>query len=108
MFANDTNLFYAVRDIKKLFETVNNELKKIYQWFISNKLSINVTNIKYYFFTNQAKETIFPWLSQNYTYIITRFNDSSTVTKESKTKLANYLFKCILKRNKNKRKKSMY
>ena len=43
MFANDTNSFYAESDIKKLFQTVNNELQNIFQWFISNKLSINRT-----------------------------------------------------------------
>ena len=31
MFADDTNLFYAERDTKKLFQTVNNELQKISQ-----------------------------------------------------------------------------
>ena len=43
MFANDTNSFYAESDIKNLFQTVNNELQNIFQWFISNKLSINRT-----------------------------------------------------------------
>ena len=63
MFADDTNLFYAERDMKKLFETVNNELQKISQWFILNKLSINVTKIIIIiFFINRAKETIFSWI----------------------------------------------
>ena len=31
MFADDANLFYADRDVKKLFQTINNELQKIYQ-----------------------------------------------------------------------------
>ena len=48
IFADDTNLFYAERDIKKLFETVT-------QWFISNKLSINMTKTKYSFFS-QTKQ----------------------------------------------------
>ena len=67
MFADDTNLLCAERDIKKLFQTVNNKFQKISPWFISNKLYINVTRTKYFFFINQAKETIFPWLSHNYT-----------------------------------------
>ena len=46
MFADDTNLFYAERDIKKLVKTVNKESQKISQWFISSKLSINVTKTK--------------------------------------------------------------
>ena len=55
MFADDANLFYAERDIKKLFQTINNELQKIYQWFISNKLSINTTKTKYSFFHKPSK-----------------------------------------------------
>ena len=55
MFVDDTNLFYAGRDIEKLFETVNNELQKISQWFISNKSSLNVTKNKYYFFHKPNK-----------------------------------------------------
>ena len=43
MFADDTNLFYAEENINTLFDTVNIELQKIGQWFISNKLSLNVT-----------------------------------------------------------------
>ena len=60
MFADDTNLFYAERDIKKLFQTVNNELQKISQWFISNKLSINVTKTKYSFFHKPSKRDNIP------------------------------------------------
>ena len=48
---DDANLFYAERDIKKLFKRVNNELLKISQWFISNKVSLNVTKTKYSFFS---------------------------------------------------------
>ena len=65
MFADDTNLFYAERDMKKLFKMVNNELQKISRWFILNKLSINVTKIIIIIiiiFINRAKETIFSWI----------------------------------------------
>ena len=55
MFADDTNLFYAEKNIKTLFETVNNELQKISQWFISNKLSLNVKKTKYSFFHKPSK-----------------------------------------------------
>ena len=47
MFADDTNLFYAEENIKTLFDIVNIELQKISQWFISNKLFLNVTKTKY-------------------------------------------------------------
>ena len=60
MFADGTNLFYAERDIKKLFQTVNNELQKTSQWFISNKLPINVTKTKYSFFHKPSKRDDIP------------------------------------------------
>ena len=41
MFADDTNLCYSGKDIKSLFNTVNNELTNISHWFNSNKLSLN-------------------------------------------------------------------
>ena len=68
MFANDTNSFYAESDIKKLFQTVNNELQKIFQWFISNKLSINMTKTKYSFFYKPSKRDDIP-LAQAKLYI---------------------------------------
>ena len=46
MFADDTT-FYAEENIKTLFDTVNIELQKISQWFISNKLSLNVRKTIY-------------------------------------------------------------
>ena len=60
MFADDTNLFYAEKNIKTLFETVNNELQKISQWFISNKLSLNVKKTKYSFFPKPSKKDNIP------------------------------------------------
>ena len=51
MVVDDTNLFYAEKNIKALFDTVNFELQEIGQWFIPNKLSLNVTKTKYCFFS---------------------------------------------------------
>ena len=65
MYANDTNLFLRHKDISDLFETANLQLERINQWFISNKLSLNVTKKKYSFFTNRAKGTIFRSFDQN-------------------------------------------
>ena len=42
MFADDTNLFFTHKDIRYLFQIVNQELENINQWFISNKLSLNI------------------------------------------------------------------
>ena len=56
MFADDTNLFYADRNIEKLFEIVNAELKNITEWFRANKLSLNVKKTKYLLFHSQTKK----------------------------------------------------
>ena len=42
MFVDDTNLFYSNKDVNTAFLKVNDELQKINEWFISNKLSLNV------------------------------------------------------------------
>ena len=60
MLADETNLFYGEWDIKKLFERANNELQKMCQRFISNKLSTNVTKTKYCFFHKPSKREDIP------------------------------------------------
>ena len=55
MYADDTNLFLTHKDISYLFETVNLQLERINQWFISNKLSLNVSKTKYSFFHKPSK-----------------------------------------------------
>ena len=54
MLNDDTNLFYA-EEIIILLDTVNIELQKSSQWFISNKLSLNVIK-NYSFFHKLSKK----------------------------------------------------
>ena len=42
MFADDTNLFCQHKNTIKLFYTVNEELVSINDWFMANKLSLNI------------------------------------------------------------------
>ena len=56
MFADDTSLFYSHKDINPLFLKVNKELHKINQWFICNKLSLNIRKTKYSFFHKRSKQ----------------------------------------------------
>ena len=59
MFADDTNLFYSKKDINTAFLKVNDELQKINECFIYNKLSLNVkkkANTR--FSTNLTKKAI--------------------------------------------------
>ena len=50
LFADDANLFCSDDDIMTLFETANHELNQINDWFLANKLSVNVEKTKYMFF----------------------------------------------------------
>ena len=38
MFADETNLFFTLKNIRYLFQIVKEELENISQWFISNEL----------------------------------------------------------------------
>ena len=44
LFADDTNLLYAGKDLKSLETVVNTELKNVCDWLNANKLSINAKN----------------------------------------------------------------
>ena len=59
MFASDTNLFISDSNIKNLFETMNEELRKVENWFKANKLSLNISKTKYSLFHSTRKEKIY-------------------------------------------------
>ena len=50
LFADDTNLFYSDNNIRNLFETANQKLSQINNWFLANKLPLNVEKTKYMLF----------------------------------------------------------
>ena len=59
MFADDTNLFYSLHDIKTLFSTVHKELERLGGWFTGNRLPLNVKKTKYTFFhKNSVKDNV--------------------------------------------------
>ena len=62
MFADNTNLFFTHKDIRYLFHIVNQELENINQWFISNKLALNIKKIKYSFFPKPSQKENIPLL----------------------------------------------
>ena len=41
LFANDTNILYADKDLKSLKQMVNVELKNLHDWLTTNKLTLN-------------------------------------------------------------------
>ena len=60
MFADDINLFYSNKDINTAFLRVNDESQKNNEWFISNKLSLNVKKTKYSFSHKPSKKDNIP------------------------------------------------
>ena len=56
MYADDTNLFLTHKDISYLFETTNLQLERINQWFISNKLPLNISKTKCSFFSQTEQK----------------------------------------------------
>ena len=42
LFADDANLFISVKNLKILYNTLNDELNKVVNWLSVNKLSLNV------------------------------------------------------------------
>ena len=49
-FGDDTILFCSDNNIRTLFETANQKLSQINDWFLANKLSLNVEKTKYMLF----------------------------------------------------------
>ena len=46
VFADDTSLFFSVNNIRTPFETTNQELNQNNDWFLANKLFLNVAKTK--------------------------------------------------------------
>ena len=49
-FADDTNLLYTNKDLKKIKKVVNQELKYLYDWLCANRLSLNVDKTEFIIF----------------------------------------------------------
>lgn len=50
LFADDTNIFYANKNLEVLKKTVNDELALLNIWFLANKLSLNVIKTNFIIF----------------------------------------------------------
>jgi hypothetical protein len=55
LYADDTNIFYSSENINELCTTINNELRCVMQWFITNRLSVNIKKTNFVIFGTQAK-----------------------------------------------------
>ena len=53
LYADDTVLICSDKNINSLHLKTNEELEKIYLWFLSNKLSLNLSKTKYMLISNK-------------------------------------------------------
>ena len=51
-FADDTTVFASDKNVNRLIDTLNNELKNVDDWLVTNRLSLNVQKTSYMVFTN--------------------------------------------------------
>ena len=56
LFADDTNLLYADRDINSLERVVNAELSKVQKWLVANKLTLNAKKSNFVIFHPYQKK----------------------------------------------------
>ena len=56
IFADVTNILFSHRDPEKLEKFINNELKKISNWFKFNKLSLNIDKTNFMIFKNKHSD----------------------------------------------------
>ena len=56
LFADDTNLLYADKNLKSLESTVNAEIFRVYNWLIANKLSLNIKKSNFVIFRPRQKK----------------------------------------------------
>ena len=54
--ADDTTIVSAHHNISILFSQANIELRKLYNWFCLNKLSLNIDNTSYVLFSNKQDD----------------------------------------------------
>lgn len=56
LFADDTNLLYADRDINSLERVVNAELSKVQEWSVANRLTLNAKKSNFVIFHPYQKK----------------------------------------------------
>ena len=71
LFADDTNLLYADKDLKSLESVINIELQKVCDWLNANKLTINAKKSNFVIFRPSQKKL-------SYQFNIRIYNNASS------------------------------
>ena len=59
LFADDTNILYADKNLRDLETIVNIELQNVYNWLRANKLTLNITKSNFVIFRPYQKRLAF-------------------------------------------------
>ena len=86
LFADDATLYTTGEDTRNMIYTANNDLKILYTWCLSNRMTINLDKTYYMIFTNKECNNLPSLLYHNNTIQITnthtllgiKFDDSMT------------------------------
>ena len=62
MYADDTSIIYAGKDVKEINDFLNNDLKSINTWLSANKLTLNLTKTEILVITSRQRRV---YLSDN-------------------------------------------
>ena len=79
LFADDTNILYADKNLKSLETIVNKELVEVCEWLNSNKLTLNLRKTNYVIFRPYKK-------MQNYQVSVKLFDNSTNNSIEIECK----------------------
>ena len=58
LFADDTNIYYESNDLDSIQRVMNDELKKLQDWLITNKLALNISKTNFTIFSAPDKPLI--------------------------------------------------
>ena len=56
LFADDAVLSHGDTSVKRLESKINNEISKLHQWFLANKLTLNLSKTKYILFSRTKSQ----------------------------------------------------
>ena len=90
LFADDTNLLYADKDLKSLESAINIELQKVCDWLNANKLTINAKKSNFVIFRPSQKKLSYQIKIRTYSLVILKL-DLELIATDSPFAPNNYL-----------------
>ena len=82
LFADDTNLLYADRDINSLERVINAELSKVQEWLVADKLTLNAKKSNFVIFHPCQKKLDLDVILKIF-LILTLMSLSSTIKRQT-------------------------